>query len=167
MTRSVARAVGGERVDLRRLDPPVRDGCEPYDVLSVMSMLRRMLRAMKYAAKEEHFAVVAGAAVTLILVGTVTYSLGEGWNVIDGFYFAVCTLTTSSIADPNLTLTHEALKLFTAIYVLTGIGILVELARELGVGFVKERSARHAPGTTRKIRPRHSRRDSSAPESGC
>ena len=114
-------------------------------MLSFTRMLRRMLRAMKYAAKEEHFAAVAGAAVTLILVGTVTYSLGEGWNVVDGFYFAVCTLTTSSIADPNLTLTHEALKLFTVIYVLTGIGILVELARELGVGFVTERSAtRHA-----------------------
>ena len=66
----------------------------------------------------------------------------------DGFYFAVCTLTTSSIADPNLTLTHEALKIFTAMYVLTGIGILVELARQLGVGFVRmreeHRATRHA-----------------------
>ncbi len=113
-------------------------------MLSVASMLRRMFRAMKYSAKEENFAVVAGAAVSLILVGTVTYSLGEGWNVLDGFYFAVCTLTTSSIADPDLTLTHGALKLFTVFYVLTGIGILVELARELGIGFVRERSARHA-----------------------
>ena len=113
-------------------------------MLSVTPMLRRMLRAMKYSAQDEHFAVVAGAAVGLILVGTAAYSLGEGWNVIDGFYFAVCTLTTSSIADPDLTLTHDALKLFTVFYVLTGIGILVELARELGVGFVKERSARHA-----------------------
>ena len=118
--------------------------CEPCDVLSVMSMLQRMLRAIKYATQEEHFTVVAGAAGTLILVGTVTYSLGEGWNVVDGFYFAVCTLTTSSIADPNLTLTHEALKIFTALYVLTGIGILVELARELGVGFVKDHAERHA-----------------------
>ncbi len=90
--------------------------------------------AIKYAAKEENFAAVVGAAVGLILVGTVVYSLGEGWNVVDGFYFAVCTLTTSSIADPNLTLTHEALKLFTAIYVLTGIGILVELARDSASG---------------------------------
>ena len=103
-------------------------------MLSVLSMLRRMLGAIKYAAKEENFAVVAGAAVILILVGTVAYSLGEGWNVVDGFYFAVCTLTTSSIADPNLTLTHDALKIFTAIYVLTGIGILVELARESASG---------------------------------
>ena len=42
------------------------------------------------------------------------------------------------------TLTHAALKIFTAFYVLTGIGILVELARELGVGYVKEREERHA-----------------------
>ena len=61
-----------------------------------------MLAAMKYAAKEENFAVVAGGAVTLILVGTATYSLGEGWNVVDGFYFAVCTLTTTDISDPTL-----------------------------------------------------------------
>ena len=118
-------------------------------------MLRRMLRAIKYAVKEENFVVVAGASIVLILVGTVAYSLGEGWSVVDGFYFAVCTLTTSSIADPNLTLTHEALKIFTAIYVLTGIGILVELAREIGVGYVKEREERHATrhGTHHKEDP--------------
>jgi Ion channel len=111
-------------------------------------MFKRFFDAMKYAAREESFVAVAGAAISLVLIGTVTYSLGEGWNVADGFYFAVCTLTTSSIADPHLTLTHEALKIFTALYVLTGIGILVEVARQLGVGFVKlrvEQSAtRHA-----------------------
>ena len=36
-------------------------------------------------------------------------------------------------------LTHDVLKIFTALYVLTGIGILVEVARQLGVGFVKMR----------------------------
>ena len=77
-----------------------------FDVLSVAAMFQRMVGAMKYAAKEENFAVVVGAAVALVLLGTVTYSLGEGWNVVDGFYFAVSTLTTSSIADPDLTLTR-------------------------------------------------------------
>jgi len=92
-------------------------------------------------------AAVAAAAISLVITGTVVYSLGEGWNVADGIYFAVCTLTTSSIADPHLTLTSEALKIITALYVLTGIGILVEVARQLGVGFVKLRQeqsdARH------------------------
>jgi Ion channel len=98
--------------------------------------------------------LVVGAAIVLVLVGTVTYSLGEGWNVADGFYFAVCTLTTSSIADPNLTLTNEAMKIFTALYVLTGIGILVEVARELGVGFIE---MREESGAT--LRARHHKED--------
>jgi len=34
-------------------------------------------------------------------------------------------------------------KLFTAIYMLIGIGIQVELAREIGVGYVRERETRH------------------------
>jgi hypothetical protein len=106
-------------------------------------MFRRFFHAIKYAAKEESFAAVFGAAIALVVVGTITYSLAEGWKVADGFYFAVCTLTTSSIADPHLTLTSEAIKIFTALYVLTGIGILVELARQLGVGYIKMREERH------------------------
>ena len=74
-----------------------------------------------------------------MLTGTVIFTLGEGWNIVDGFYFAVCTLTTSSIADPDLVLTHDLLKIFAPLYILTGIGILVEVARQLGVGFVKMR----------------------------
>lgn len=115
---------------------------------SVARMFSRIIGAVKYAAKEESFAGVAAAAVSLVLTGTIVYSLGEGWSVVDGFYFAVCTLTTSSIADPHLTLTNDALKIFTAMYVLTGIGILVEVARQLGVGFIRHRedhkAKRHA-----------------------
>jgi hypothetical protein len=118
-------------------------------MLSVARMVQRFLGAIRYAAKEESFAAVFGAGIALVIIGTVTYSLGEGWKVADGFYFAVCTLTTSSIADPNLTLTSEALKVFTAFYVLTGIGILVEVARQLGVGFIKMRAEQ---GATRHAR---------------
>ena len=103
-----------------------------------------MIGAIKYALKEEHFALVAGAAVSLMLLGTVVYSLGEGWSVGDGRYFAFCTVTTQSIADPNLTLTHEWLKDFTIIYTLAGLGILVEFGRELGIGILEAHNARKA-----------------------
>ena len=112
-------------------------------VVSVVRMFQRFFGAIKYAAKEESFAAVFAAAILLVFTGTVTYTLSEGWNVADAFYFAVCTLTTSSIADPSLTLTSEGIKIFTAVYVLTGIGILVEVARQLGVGFVKMREEHH------------------------
>ena len=136
-------------------------------MVAVVRMLQRFVGAIKHAAEEESFAAVVGAAVVLVLAGTITYSLGEGWNVVDGFYFAVCTLTTSSIADPDLTLTSDALKIFTALYVLTGIGILVELARQLGVGFVKMRQeqseTRHSKVQAR--RDRHHKDDPPGTES--
>ena len=108
-------------------------------------MFRQMFAAIKYAAKEEGFIAILGAATLLVVTGTVAYSLAEGWSVVDGFYFAVATLTTSSIADPNLTLTSEAIKIFNAFYVLTGIGILVEVARQIGFGYVTMR-AEHTAG---------------------
>ena len=76
-------------------------------------MLYRFAGAVRRAASEESFVAVVGAAIALVLTGTVVYTLGEGWSLIDGFYFAVCTLTTSSIADPDLVLTHGVLKIFT------------------------------------------------------
>ena len=64
---------------------------------------------------------------------------GEGWSIVDGFYVAVATLTTSSVLDPKLTVTEPWLKIFTALYVLVGIGIHVEVARRLGMGFIPSR----------------------------
>lgn len=49
-------------------------------------------------------------------------------------------MTTSSIADSSLTITDPWLKIFTALYVLIGIGILVEVARRIGMGFIAARA---------------------------
>ena len=107
--------------------------------MSAILMFSRFFKAVKIAAKEESFLAIASSAVLLVLIGTVTYTLAQGWNLVDGFYFAVATLTTSSIADPDLTLSNGPIKIFTALYVLTGIGILVEVARQIGAGFVRLR----------------------------
>ena len=108
-------------------------------MLSALLMLRRFAVALRYALREEDFGRILSAAVALVFVGTTVYTLGSGWSVVDGFYFAVATLTTSSIADPDLTITDPWLKVFTAFYVLVGIGILVEIARRLGMGFIAAR----------------------------
>jgi hypothetical protein len=69
-----------------------------------------------------------------------TFWLGQDWSLADSGYVAVATLTTSSVLDPELTLTDPWLKLFTACYVLLGIGILVEVARRLGMAFIAARA---------------------------
>jgi hypothetical protein len=118
-------------------------------VIGAALVLRRLLRAVKYAAKEEGFRAIFAAAVSLIILGTATYSISQGWSVVDSFYFSVSTLTTSNVADPHLTLTGDVIKIFTSVYVLIGIGVLVETVRQLGLGYVKARSehgiiAKHA-----------------------
>jgi hypothetical protein len=83
-------------------------------------------------------------SVTLAEIGTVTYALGSGWNVVDALYFAVATLTTTSVADPDLVLQDGWMKLFTILYQLVGIGILVEILRRLGIAFVAVRRQEQA-----------------------
>ena len=107
-------------------------------------MFRRFERALRHAMREQNFGALLGAALTLIVVGTLAYTLGEDWSLVDGFYFAIATLTTSSIADPELVITNGWLKVFTAFYVLVGIGILVEVARQLGFAMIELRQQEHA-----------------------
>jgi hypothetical protein len=78
--------------------------------------------------------------VLLVFIGTLTYALGQDWNVVDSLYFSVSTLTTTSVSDPDLVLNDGWLKLFTVFCQLIGIGILVEVLRRLGVAFITVRA---------------------------
>jgi hypothetical protein len=108
-------------------------------MVSALMMLRWLAPAFRFAVREEEFLQVFGAGVTLAVVGTVTYTLGADWNVVDALYFAMATVTTTSVADPDLVLQDGWLKLFTIFYQLVGIGILVEILRRLGLSFIEVR----------------------------
>jgi hypothetical protein len=74
-------------------------------MVSALLMWRRFAAALRVALRDEDFGRILGAGLLLIVVGTVTYTLGNDWSVVDGLYVAVATLTTSSILDPELTIT--------------------------------------------------------------
>jgi hypothetical protein len=105
-------------------------------MVSALLMLRRVLKAIHYAVREEQLLPVASAAVILVALGTLTYTLNQSWNVVDALYFTVSTLTTTSVSDPDLVLQDGWIKLFTVFFQLLGIGILVEILRRLGNAFV-------------------------------
>ena len=102
-------------------------------------MWKRLVRTIRHALREEDFGPILAAGITLIAIGTITYTVGNDWSVIDSFYFSVATLTTSTPADPDLVVADGWLRLFTAFYTLLGIGVLVEVARRLGVSFIAVR----------------------------
>jgi hypothetical protein len=61
--------------------------------------------------------------VVLLAIGTFFYANVEGWSYIDSFYFSTITLTTIGFGD--LSPTTPGAKIFTSIYALLGIGIML------------------------------------------
>ena len=60
-----------------------------------------------------------------LLIGTFVYHWLEGWSLLDALYFCAISLTTVGYGD--LTPTTPGAKIFTIIYVLNGIAILLAL----------------------------------------
>jgi voltage-gated potassium channel Kch len=68
------------------------------------------------------YKLLAGSAAALIVIGAVAYRLLEGWSWVDSIYFSVIAVTTVGFGD--ITPSTDASKIFTVIYVLTGISII-------------------------------------------
>ena len=64
-------------------------------------------------------------ALSTLLVGTIFYHWAEGWSYLDSVYFCVVSLGTVGYGD--LTPTTPIAKLFTIVYLINGIVILLSL----------------------------------------
>lgn len=64
-------------------------------------------------------------AGTMLLVGTLVYHWLEGWSYLDALYFCVITLATVGYGD--LTPTTPFAKVFTILYVINGVVILLSV----------------------------------------
>ena len=76
------------------------------------------------------------------LIGTVFYSVEEGWGLIDSFYFSVTTLTTVGFGDPAPT--TPVGKIFTVFYIFSGLGLIA--------GFINAIAAENLSRGTRRRR---------------
>jgi voltage-gated potassium channel len=86
-------------------------------------MLRRFVRAIRDAWKSDAaFRTLLALVVSLLLSGTVFFTLVEGWSVLDSIYFSVTTLTTVGFGDPAPT--TAAGKIFTIVYIFVGLGVI-------------------------------------------
>jgi voltage-gated potassium channel len=64
-------------------------------------------------------------AASALLVGTIVFHYLEGWSLLDSLYFSVITLATVGYGD--LTPTTPIAKIFTIVYVINGLSILLAL----------------------------------------
>lgn len=95
--------------------------------------------------------VVAGA---LVLTGTLFYWRFEDWTIIQALYFSVVTLTTVGYGD--LTPTSDGTQIFTIIYILTGLGVLVAFLASVAENYIEQKA--EGGGERERLRVRRQRR---------
>lgn len=73
--------------------------------------------------KDREYQRLLRVTVVILIIGTTVYHYVEGWSWLDSFYFSIITLTTIGYGDfsPQTILG----KLFTILYILIGIGIIL------------------------------------------
>jgi len=102
-----------------------------------------MFTPMRRVASEPEGKVLILSAIGMLALGTVVYTVLEGWSPLDALYFSTVTLATVGFGD--LTPTTDPAKLFTIAYIITGIGIPAAFASEI----TKQRRLGRTETTTR------------------
>lgn len=111
-------------------------------MLGLFVLLRILRRGTRSFAADEKSRAVLLLAVSLIGAGGLFYRNVENLTWVDSFYFTIVTLTTAGYGDiaPQTT----AGKVFTSIYLLVGIGVLVALVTEVARHLIDAGAERQA-----------------------
>ena len=87
------------------------------------------LRALATMARDPEQRAPLLLVASLLIVGVCFYTVVEGWSVVDAVYFSAMSLATVGFGD--IVPTTDVGKIFTVVYVLVGIGILVSFFTSL------------------------------------
>jgi voltage-gated potassium channel len=125
-------------------------------VLSFLVVFRRFWQALRRSWEDPQFRGLLYLTALLLLAGMFFYHRVEHWTLVDALYFSVLTLTTVGYGDfyPHT----AAGRVFTIIYVIVGLGIVLALLAEIATGAV----AAH----TERSRRRKSRGSAAEPSAG-
>ena len=86
--------------------------------------------------------------IGMIALGTIVYKFLEGWSWIQCFYFSVSTLSTVGYGD--LHPTTDGSRLFTALYILSGVAIALSALGIIGMNYIEMREKRLSDRMERK-----------------
>ena len=105
------------------MEPPIEEVETVGQDIRTIHPIQRFL--LIDVLKDEKSRPVFYWAIAVLMIGTLAYHWLEGWSYLDSLYFCVISLATIGYGD--LTPTTPAAKIFTIIYVINGIAILLAL----------------------------------------
>ncbi len=92
-------------------------------MIGFIAVIKQFYDAIRRGLADPEFRALSGLVAILLTAGTIFYWREEGWSILDSLYFSVITLTTIGYGD--MAPTSSASKVFTIVYVLIGLGVLV------------------------------------------
>ena len=119
-------------------------------------LLVNTFRAIRTLWTDPQFRSLTRLAAIAIASGTVFYWLVEGLRPIDSLYFSVTTLATVGYGDfaPKT----DAGKLFTVVYMLVGVGILLAFLTKVSGQVVISHLDHHQARNGHRLRDRVGRK---------
>jgi voltage-gated potassium channel Kch len=112
-------------------------------MLSFLVTLTRFFRAIARAWRDPLFRSTLALTVALLVSGTAFYTTVERLAPLDALYLSVMTLTTVGYGDVHPV--TAAGKVFTMVYVLVGVGVLVAFVTRLAQAMAREEGPPKAP----------------------
>jgi voltage-gated potassium channel Kch len=122
--------------------------------------LARLLRGVLHGLRDPEFRALFTLAGALLLTGTLFYRGVEGWSILDSLYFSVATLTTVGYGD--LAPTTPGSKVFTIVYILVGVGVLVGFAGTLASHILEAREQDRGRLSLRRAAPESDKKEGAA-----
>ena len=113
-------------------------------MLSFFLTVMRFLRALRRAWRDDLFRISFYLTLLILFSGTMFFATVEGLRWVDALYLSVVTLTTLGYGD--LHPTTDAGKLFTVVYLLSGMGVMVTCVTRLARAMLHEPATDRAPG---------------------
>ncbi|MCC5961929.1 MAG: two pore domain potassium channel family protein [Rhodobacteraceae bacterium] len=101
----------------------------------------RLLRALRRASRDALFRSSFYLLLLIMFSGTMFYATVEGLRWVDAFYLSVVTLTTLGYGD--LHPVTDVGKLFTVIYLFSGMGVVITVVTRLARAMFREPTSKH------------------------
>ena len=121
-------------------------------MLGLLVVFRSFGRIIRRIATDPASRGLTVLAAGLIVGGAAFYRAVEGLSWIDSFYFTVVTLTTVGYGDISPTTTLG--KVFTTVYLLIGVGVIVSLVTVTARNMLETRDETREVRRSRRARRR-------------